>query len=48
MTIITFKRDANQMLSGLADQLKTVNTKDEIYGVKKGILAGLIFWTKSL
>lgn len=36
------------MLSGLADWLKIVNTKDEIYRVKKGILAGLICWTKSL
>ena len=36
------------MLSGLADQLKIGNTKDEIYSLKKGILTGLICWTKSL
>lgn len=30
-----FQRDANQMLSGLAGWLKMVNTKDEIYRVKK-------------
>lgn len=46
--LLLLKRDANQMLSGLADWLKTVNTKDEIYRVKKGILTGLICWTKSL
>lgn len=30
-----FQRYANQMLSGLADWLKILNTKDEIYRVKK-------------
>lgn len=36
------------MLSGLADWLKILSTKNEIYRVRKGILTGLISWTKSL
>lgn len=48
MVIISFKKDANQMLSGLADWLKMLNTKNEIYRVRKAILTGLISWTKSL
>lgn len=34
--------------SDLANWLKIVNTKDETYWVKKGILTGLSCWTKSL
>lgn len=34
--------------SDLANWLKIANTKDETYWVKKGILTGLICWTKSL
>lgn len=48
MIVLSSRRGADQMLSGLADWLKILNAKNEIYRVRKGTLTGLICWTKSL